>query len=255
MAAEDPQTPPPPSLVAPRDAAAVYGEEATFVWDPVEEAEAYRLQIAPTARFENPVVDAEVGAETAVTVGHQLPTDGQTFFWRVLAGSDAGWGEGGPVESFIATTEAEAEQERPGPRGGEEPVTGLARAARHEDSVETFRFEDRFEKEKERGVAYEGVAASQILGIAVSIVVVVLVAVGVLFGWFEQVSQGTVAEAASRQQYGQLRQAELEAEKQLREYGVVDEEEGIYRIPIDRAMDLIATEEYQQRRQQSSPEQ
>jgi hypothetical protein len=219
----------------------------TFVWEPVEGAETYRLQVASTARFEDLAIDADVGVETAVTVGNQLPTDGQTFFWRVLAerGDDAR--ATSSVESFIATDEAEAGHEVPVPPDEEEPVTDLARAARREATADTFDFQDQFEKEKERGVAYEGVAASQIMGISGSIILVILVAVAILFGWFEQVTQDTRAEAAEQQRYQQIRQAELEATQQLQQYGVVDEEEGVYRIPIDRAMDLMATEEYQQR--------
>ncbi len=241
---------PSPSLVAPGDAVSVDGSEVTFVWDPVEEAEAYRLQVAPTTRFEDPVIDTEVGEETAVTIGNHLPTDGQTFFWRVLAGSEAEWRKKSSVESFITTTADEAEHEAPVPDEIESPVTTLARASRPEVE-EAFDFTDQLKKEKERGVAYEGVAASQIIGISASIIVVVLVAVAILFGWFGQVSQNEQISAVERQQYRQIRQAELEATQQLQQYGVVDEDEGVYRIPIDRAMDLIATEEYQQRQQQS----
>ncbi len=242
---------PSPSLVAPTDAISVDGSEVTFVWEPVEGAEAYRLQVAPTARFEDLVVDVDVGNEAAVTVGNQLPTDGQTFFWRVLIGPGAEDEEKtSPVESFITTTEADADSEVPSP-SDEEPVTELARAARREATTETFDFEDQFEREKERGVAYEGVAASQIMGISGSIILVILVAVAIIFGWFEQVTQNTQAEAADQQTYDQIRQAELEATQKLQQYEVVDEEEGVYRIPIDRAMDLIATEEYKQRQQQS----
>ncbi len=241
---------PSPFLIAPTEAISVDGSEVTFVWEPVEGAEAYRLQVAPTARFEDLVVDVDVGNEAAVTVGNQLPTDGQTFFWRVLIGPDAGSGERSPVESFVATTEAEADTEVPSP-SDEEPVTELARAARREATTEPFDFEDQFEKEKERGVAYEGVAASQIMGISGSIIFVILVAIAIIFGWFGQVTQDTQTEATKRQTYDQIRQTELEATQKLQQYGVVDEEKEVYRIPIDRAMDLIATEEYKQRQQQS----
>jgi len=248
------ETPPlsAPTLVAPADVVSVDGSEVTFVWDPVEGAEAYRLQVAPTARFADPVLEADVGRETAVTVGNQFPTDGETFFWRVTAtaeGADPGTSS---VESFQATTAAEAELEAPTPASDDEPVTDLARGAqREEEAVEAFDFEAQIEREKERGVAYEGVAASQIMAISASIITVVLVAVFILFGWFGQVSQNQEAEAAQAQMYSQIRQAELEAEQQLQQYGVVDGEEGAYRIPIDRAMDLIATEEYQQQQQPS----
>jgi len=237
-------------LVAPIDAISVDGDEVTFVWEPFEEAEAYRLQVAATARFEDLIVDADVDTETAVTVGNQFPTDGQTLFWRVLVEMPDGTSATSPVESFIATTAAETE-----PEGltstEEEPVTELARAARQEATVEAFDFEDQFEKEKERGVAYEGVAANQIMGISASIIAVVLIAVGILFGWFGQVSQTEKSASVDRVQYPQIHQAEMEATQHLQQYGVVDEEEGTYHMPIDQAMDAIATEEDQNRQQQS----
>ncbi|WP_263834579.1 fibronectin type III domain-containing protein [Salinibacter sp.] len=239
---------PAPSLVTPVDAVSADGSAVTFVWSPVEDGDAYRLQVAETARFDTPVVDAEVGTQTAVTVGNKLPTDGQTFFWRVLVERDGEWGPPSPVESFVATTEAEAEQ-GPAEAADEEPVTELARAARQEATAQPFDFEDQIEKEKERGVAYEGVAASQIMGISASIIAVVLTAVAILFGWFGQVSQSAEGAAAERMQYRDIKQAEMEAAQELQQYEVVDEEEGTYRIPIDRAMDLVAREEYQQRQQ------
>lgn len=251
MDSEEEQALPAPSLVAPTNAVSVDGNEVTFVWNPVEGAETYHLQVAPTARFQDPVLDADVGAETAVTVGNRLPTDGQTFFWRVVAESGAGDTETSSVESILTTTAVEADVEVPSSGGEEEPVTDLARAARREATVETFDFEAQIEREKERGVAYEGVAASQIMAISGSIIFVVLVAIAILFGWFGQVSQNQQAAAADQQTYQQIRQAELEAEQRLQQYGVVDEEGGAYRIPINRAMDLIATEEYQERQQQS----
>lgn len=246
MAAADAHSDPPapPELVAPRDATVVNGRKVTFAWKPSREADRYRLQIARNAQFEELVVDEEVGNETAVTVGNQLPTDGETFFWRVVAGSYAGWGEPSTGESFVAATEDEAEQDLlSDPKAG--PVTGLARAAKREVTRHVFEFEDRFEEEKERGVAYEGVAASQIMAISVAILVVILVAVVILFGWYGQVAQDTEAAATNTDNYELLQETRREAEQTLTQYGVVDEEEGVYRIPIDRAMDVVATEEYQ----------
>lgn len=250
MNAEDAHVAPQaPSLVAPRDATVVNGREATFVWEPVKDAEAYRLQIARTARFENPVLDEEVGDETAVTVGNQLPTDGQTFFWRVLARSGNQWSSGTNVESFLASTEEEAEQARRLAAEDTGPVTSLARASRREITQNVYELEDRFEREKERGVAYEGVAAGQIMGISAAIIAVILVAVAIIFGWFGQVRQEMQAEAAQSRDYREVQDLKGDDPGRLHEYRVVDDEEGVYQIPIDRAMDLIATEEYQQQQQ------
>lgn len=236
-------TPSSPALVAPRDASIANGKEVTFVWEPVEGAVSYRLQVARTARFEDLILDEDVGGETAVTVGHKFSTEGETLFWRVRAVSEAGWSEGDPVESFVAATPEEAEQAL-APDGDDQPVTGLARADRREEPRQVFTLDDQFEEEKERGVAYEGVAASQIMAVALSILLVILVAVVVLFGWYEQVSQDMRDSVSGPQNYEQVRQVDRQAEQQLQEYGVVDEEAGVYHIPIDQAMDLVATERY-----------
>lgn len=237
-------SPSPPTPVGPVDATTVDGQEVTFAWKPVSEADRYRLQIAETARFDELVLDEDVGNETAVTVGNQLPTDGQTFFWRVQAGSLEEWGAPSAVESFIAATEEASEQDLTAPED-KGPITGLARAAKREVTRRVFSLEDQFEEERERGVAYEGIAANQIMAIAVSILVVILIAVAVLFGWYGQVAQDTQASATSGQNYEMLQQSETEAQQDLTQYEVVDEEEGVYQIPIDRAMDVIATEEYE----------
>jgi len=233
-----------PTPVGPVDATTVDGREVTFAWKPVSESNRYRLQVAETARFDDLVLDEDVGDETAVTVGNQLPTDGQTFFWRVVAGSGDEWGEPSSVESFIAATEEASEQQLVGSEDAG-PITGLARAAKREVKQRVFSLEDQFEEERERGVAYEGIAANQIIAIALSILVVILIAVTVLFGWYGQVRQEARASATNEENYEMLQQAEMEAQQDLTQYEVVDEEEGVYQIPIDRAMDVIAREEYE----------
>jgi len=256
MTAEDASgdAPSTPTLVGPVDGTTVDGREITFAWKPVPEANRYRLQVAGTARFDDPVLDEDVGDETAVTVGNQFPTDEQTFFWRVTAGTSEKWGDPSAVESFIAATEEASEQQLVGVQDAAGPITGLARAAKREIKQRVFSLEDQFEEERERGVAYEGIAANQITAIALSILVVILAAVAVLFGWNEQVRQEAHASATDEQNYEMLRQAETEAQQDLTQYEVVDEEEGVYQIPIDRAMDIIATEEYQQQREASEGE-
>lgn len=242
-----------PTIVGPVDATTVDGHEVTFAWTSVSGADRYRLQVAETARFDDLVLDEDVGNETAVTVGNQLPTDGQTFFWRVTAGTTDEWGEPSSVESFIVATEEASEQQLLGTEDAG-PITGLARAAKREVKQRVFTLEDQFEEERERGVAYEGIAASQIMAIAVSILAVILVAVAVLFGWYGQVRQEAQAASTNEQNYEMLQRAQVEAQQDLTQYEVVDEEEGVYQIPIDRAMDVIATEEYQQARSPSDAE-
>lgn len=234
-----------PPLVAPRDASVVTGAEVTFVWEPVEAAVSYRLQVASTARFDELLLDEDVGTETAVTVGNTFPETGDTLFWRVRAVSEDGWSEGGAVESFVAATRDEAKQAL-AREEDEPPVTGLARAERREQSRQVFTLDDQFEEEKERGVAYEGVAASQIMAVAAAILIVISVAVVVIFGWYGQVSQDATNAVSDAETYARIQKVDREAAQHLQEYGAVDEEEGVYHIPIDDAMERVLSEQYDQ---------
>ena len=239
-----------PRLVAPREASVVNGNAVTFVWEPVEDAEEYILQVASDAKFNTLVIDENVEQQTAVTVGGYFPTDEQTFFWRVLAVSGDIVSPGERVESFIAADEAEAEKHLATPQADETmgPVTELVRAASADVSAKMLEPTDRFEEEKEIGVAYEGIAAGQILSIALSILVVVGIAVVVLFNWFNTTSAATQDATVNADQYTNLRETEAEAERQLGQYEVLNEQEGVYRIPIDRAMDQIATQSYREQK-------
>lgn len=235
------------SLRAPREAAVVNGDEITFVWESVDEADAYVLQVARTARFNDIVVEERFEDETAVTIVNTFPTDNQTFFWRVLTGKNETFTRGDRVESFIAASEEDARKHHASASRSEDlgPATELVRAAGQDVSTKMLEPVDRFEQEKEIGVAYEGIAATQILAIAVSVLLVIGVAVVVLFSWAGQIGQQAGEVSVDPGRYSELREAEIEAARQLEQYEVVNEEDGVYRIPIDRAMEIIANEEYQ----------
>jgi hypothetical protein len=243
-----------PVLKTPREAAVVNGEEVTFAWQSVDDATSYVLQVARTATFDDLVFEEDLGDKTAVTVADLFPTDNRTFFWRVIALNEAGNSGGGSVESFIATTPEKADQHRAGPQVAEEmgPVTELVRAAGEGISAQMLETESRFEKEKEQGVAYEGIASGQIMAITLSILIVVGVAVVIVFVLTTQRASIAQDEAAGAGGSAELQEEEIEAARELERYEMLDEEEGVYRIPIDRAMDIIATEEYQ--RQQQEPD-
>jgi len=239
-----------PELVAPRQAAVVDGTEVTFNWRPVDGADAYRLQVAATASFDEVLYEQTFEGTTAVTMGGLFPTDGQTFFWRVLARRDGDWSRGERVESLVAATAEEAEQHAALPSEEEDmgPAAELVRSAGQDvaETVIDVPESRRLEREKEMGVAYEGVAAGQIAAIALSILLVVVVAAAIVFVWSGQVADQAERTAATMGSNADLRETELQATQKLEQYGVVDEEEGTYRIPIGRAMDIIANEAYQQ---------
>lgn len=95
------------------------------------------------------------------------------------------------------------------------------------------------------GVEPEGINAGPIFGSIVISLLVIAVLVGGGYGWFKASAQEAQAAAADRASYPELRQVELEATQLLNKYEVVNAATGTYRIPIDRAMDLIVEESYQ----------
>lgn len=243
------QRPPSPELIAPREAEVVNGREVTFAWGDVDGADAHRLQIAATATFDDVLFEETLDAETtAVTVADLLPTDEQTFFWRVLTRIDETWSRGERVESLVATTPATAEAH--GASASDEdmgPVTELVRAAKRDLSEKLLDTgPGRLEKEKEMGVAHEGIAAGQIAAIAVAILLVVGIAAVIVFVRVGLTAQSTQDAAVDPGNYTELQQTEIDAARQLERYDVVSEEDSVYRIPIDRAMDIIANEAYQE---------
>ena len=97
----------------------------------------------------------------------------------------------------------------------------------------------------EIGVQYEGVGARPIMGFIFISVVLIALVVWVGINWAESAVQQAHEAAAMDLNYPDLRQSELAAIRLLNQYEVIDAEQGIYRIPIDRAIDLMVQEAYQ----------
>jgi hypothetical protein len=251
----DRTAPPSPTLSAPRDAAVVNGDEVTFVWRPVDTADAYYVQVANDAKFTDVVFEQEVGDKTALTVAGLFPTNERTFFWRVLAGNEAGWSRGERVQSFVSATPDEVAEQFVAPDSKEQlgPVTELVRSTSSEVSARITSSEDRFEKERDMGVAYEGIPVGQILAISGSILVVIAVISIFLFYWTSIRGQAMRDASVNPSGYTELQETEIEAARELNQYDVIDEQDGVYRIPIDRAMDIMANEAYQQQAGDISP--
>lgn len=95
------------------------------------------------------------------------------------------------------------------------------------------------------GVQYEGVGAGPIMGFIFVILIFIAVFVWVGINWAESAAQQAHEAAAMDLNYPELRQAELTAARHLNQYEVIDAGQGIYRIPIDRAIDLMVREAYQ----------
>jgi hypothetical protein len=240
-----------PRPVSPREAAIVNARNVTFEWRSVEEATAYRLEVASDASFRNVVFDEQLPADTtALTVADFFPVDEQTYFWRVLAKNEDTWSRGERIESFVSATPDEAarhQKNRPDEDEAYGPATMLVRSASKMVSDQlSSQGGDRLEKEREMGVAYEGIPTGQILAVAVSILFAVGIIVIILFQW-TNITEAAIRQASSGQSMrADLRETELQANQKLTGYEVVDEDAGVYRIPIDQAMDLMVNEAYQQ---------
>ena len=92
------------------------------------------------------------------------------------------------------------------------------------------------------GVEPEGISARAIIKLAVGTFVFLTLAVIAVIFWIKVTEHAREQEVTGMSQPVMLRQANADAQRLLTQYGVVDAEQGIYRIPIDRAMELVVQE-------------
>ena len=239
-----------PVLAAPQEEALVNGEEVTLRWEPVESADAYLVEVAEDAAFQEVIVQEEVQDTTLAL--EALPTDGDLYYWRVLAHRAGQWSHGDRIESFVsvtaeqARTAAEGEGEAPNKSEDYGPAPALFSAAGTEAASEATRGEAMLEREREIGVAQEGVEAGQIIGLAGAVIVALVIIVCVLFFWVTSVAQTTRDTLTETSVYPELRENQTQAVQQLRQYELISERDSAYRIPIEEAMRIVANEAYEQ---------
>ena len=92
------------------------------------------------------------------------------------------------------------------------------------------------------GVQHEGIEAGPIVAFIFLLIIAIGAVVWVAAQWFESVAEEAHHEAAATATYPELRQVELAATQLLNQYEVINADQGVYRIPIDRAIDLIVDE-------------
>lgn len=240
--------PPAPVLLAPREEHVVSGEDVTFDWEPVETAVEYRLQVAADTAFEDLVLDRSTGTETSAVISEDFPEDHRTFYWRVLVRNEAGWGGADRIESFLSVTPEEAAKflDRPDDEEDLGPGAELVKAAGVEAAAETTGDEDLKAQELAYGVEGEGVEASQILGLVLAVVLALILIIVLLFLWTGFTQRQAEEIVVTTSEYPELRETEITAAQQLSQYEIISEEEGVYRIPIERAIDLVAEEQYRE---------
>ena len=96
------------------------------------------------------------------------------------------------------------------------------------------------------GVEDESVNTGLVMGIVLGVVVVVTGLVLFAFTITETTSQEIRQRVIAEAGYPDLREARAAAAARLTQYDDVDAASGIYRIPVDRAIDLMVNEHYQQ---------
>lgn len=235
-----------PVLVAPRAQAVLDGARVSFIWKPVRYASGYRLQVARQPSFEELVYESDELNRTEYTLRNELPIDDDTYFWRVLATDEDGVVHGEDnIESFVSSTADAAGRHIAQPDQDEEfgPIGRIFHGAVVEAAAEVSDSPRWAQEEHELGVEHEGVEAGQILGFVLATAVALGLAVFTLFQYVDITAQAVRIEATGRSGYPELLENRLNAIERLTQYDVVEGEEGRYRIPIDRAMELMTGED------------
>ncbi|PSQ23035.1 hypothetical protein BRD04_03800 [Halobacteriales archaeon QS_9_67_17] len=191
------------------------------------------------------------GSDSGDDSDDALPTDGDLYYWRVVTERGDEWSHGDRIESFVSVTaeqvrDADGDGEAPDRRESYGPAVALFSSAGAEAAAEATGDEERLAREREMGVAHEGVEAGQIIGFAGVVVAAIVIIVCVLFFWITSVAQTTREATVDTSVYPELRETETRAAQQLDQYELVSERDSTYRVPIGEAMRIVADEAYDQ---------
>ncbi len=252
------QTPMKPSLLTPENGARLpAGSEIILSWEAIEEAVEYQVQVSTSPDFRKPspeeiiepgedmelhetVLDMVVKGATALDVSGALPTGGVTYYWRVRAHLKNGtWTDWSDTWQFFLE-----EEKIPEPLPGEQeelgPVAALVKTAAEEAEAELTGHREIIEE-----VEPEGLPAGEILGLVIAIFVGLIVLVVALYQLVLVQEKATYIALTEEISYPIREKREMEGREKLHNYGVVDAEQGIYRIPIERAMELMVNEAWE----------
>ncbi len=234
-----------PVLVSPQREAPVTGREVELRWEPVRGARAYLVQIATDTDFRQVVLEESAGAETSLRLQDAFPEDRTTFYWRVFAQGEGGESPGEHVESFIAMTPDEVQAApvvEPDTEESLGPGAALVKAAGAEAAAEATGSDKAAVQANAMGVEPEGVESAQILGITLSVIVALAIIIVLLFNWKATVSEATAVQAVGESGYPELREVESSAARELDHYEVLNDANGVYRVPIDRVITILSNE-------------
>ncbi len=137
----------------------------------------------------------------------------------------------------------------------DEPNRIMSKHTGQPQGLESFTGEEAPSEEViELGFNPEQFSAMPILRTLYIMFLTVAVVVVLTFWWIKVERQSAIDELSLTSEPRELRQTEAEADRKLTQYGEIDEENGVYRVPIDRAMELMAEEEWKARESVISPD-
>jgi hypothetical protein len=101
--------------------------------------------------------------------------------------------------------------------------------------------------EKHTGYEVRDISWITLLWIGAVIIIGLMVFVVVLDSYFTVAKEQQIYEYVLKPQSKELRELKSREQEILNAYGQLDAQKGIYRIPIDRAMQLLAEEDFKAR--------
>ncbi len=233
-----------PALYGPRNEEVVDARNVHFRWAEVDGATEYRMQVAGDSSFEELLIDEAFTTETQFSAAEKFAAEDETFYWRVLALVDGLWSPGEHIESFLAGTPEQASLHlaRPDDDGRLGPYPELIRSGAASAQAELTGSDTAALEEEEMGVEHEGIETGQIIGIAAAVIVALICMIIAVFFLYDNLHRSTYSSVVGMSGYPDRMRTEQAAAERLSGYGIIDEGSGIYKIPIERAMERMVEE-------------
>lgn len=203
------------TLLQPHDEAVVDGRDITFEWEDAGSDSTYVLQVAADLDFADILFEQVYTNSEPVHLIEHFTDAGEVHFWRIIVR-----------------------------RHGSEVISDAASfTARRRDSIPEF-IPVVDPASISAGVEPEGVDVKPIINAVGLMAIFLVIAVSILFNWLNLEYQDAVAESITPAVNPVVRDAVVEAEKNITQYGNAGPGTGAFRIPVDKAIDIISNEAY-----------